>query len=168
MAEPLHYPLIKHFESCRLKAYLCSAGIPTIGWGHTGKDVTLAHVTLGLTITQAAADDLFASDVRYFERGVERLVTNLSLLPQHRAALVSFAFNVGLDEDDDKIAEGLGDSTLLALVNKGDLIAAGREFGKWIKAKGVVQPGLVRRRASEAYLFETGKLFFFEKGLKPS
>lgn len=162
MAEPKHHTIIKHFEGCRLTAYLCPAGIPTIGWGHTGKDVTVADVLRKSTITQAEADLLFVHDVREFERGVERLVTNLSLLPQHRSALVSFAYNTGLDEDSDTIAEGLGDSTLLRLVNKGDLLGASKEFGKWIKGtvKGqrVVLPGLVKRRAVERHLFLTGEL----------
>ncbi|WP_076970543.1 glycoside hydrolase family protein [Candidatus Liberibacter solanacearum] len=32
--------LIKRFEVLRLKAYRCSAEVWTIGYGHTGKDVT--------------------------------------------------------------------------------------------------------------------------------
>lgn len=164
MAEPKHHTLIKHFEGCRLTAYLCPAGIPTIGWGHTGKDVTLAHVGLKVTITQAEADALFVADVRKFERGVDRLVTNLSLLPHQWGALVSFAFNVGLDEDGDGKAEGLGDSTLLKLVNKGDMIAAAKEFPKWVHAGGKVSEGLQRRRAAERFYFETGKLHFMLPG----
>ena len=31
--------LIKQFEGLKLNAYKCPAGIWTIGWGHTGKDV---------------------------------------------------------------------------------------------------------------------------------
>ena len=65
MAEPKHHTLIKHFEGCRLTAYLCPAGIPTIGWGHTGKDVTLAHVGLKTTITQAEADEHFVAVHHY-------------------------------------------------------------------------------------------------------
>lgn len=164
MAEPLHHTLIKHFEECRLTAYLCPAGIPTIGWGHTGKDVTLAHVHLKRSITQAEADLLFASDVRQFERGVERQVTNLSLLPYQFGALVSFAFNVGLDEDTDEIAEGLGDSTLLKLANKGDIKGAAEQFLKWTKVRqnGVLvqSRGLARRRLAEKELFLNGKLQF--------
>ena len=39
--------LIKHFEGCKLAAYRCPAGVLTIGWGHTGKDVKP-----GMVITQ--------------------------------------------------------------------------------------------------------------------
>lgn len=28
--------LVKEFEGLRLEAYLCPAGVPTIGYGHTG------------------------------------------------------------------------------------------------------------------------------------
>ena len=31
--------IIKEFEGLKLKAYTCPAGILTIGYGHTGKDV---------------------------------------------------------------------------------------------------------------------------------
>lgn len=152
MAEPLHHTLIKHFEQCRLTAYQCGAGVWTIGWGHT------ASAAPGQRITQERADALFLWDVERFEAGVERLAPNLSLLPQHRGALTSFAFNLGLDEDADTVAEGLGDSTLLKLVNKGDLLAASREFVKWDRTKGVKTWGLHRRRLAEAHLFLTGAL----------
>jgi len=42
----------------------------------------------------------------------------------------------------------------LKLVNQGDFANAAKEFGKWVHAKGVVLPGLVRRRAAEAMLFQ--------------
>lgn len=152
MAEPKHHTLIKHFEQCRLTAYQCGAGIWTIGYGHT------ASAKPGQVITQERADALFAWDVARFEEGVSRLVTNLGLLPQHLGALTSFAFNLGLDEDADTVAEGLGDSTLLKLVNKGDFLAASREFVKWDRTKGVKTWGLHRRRLAEAHLFLTGEL----------
>ncbi len=49
--------LIQYYESCKLKTYLCSAGKPTIGWGHTGADVKM-----GMVITQARADELLQLD----------------------------------------------------------------------------------------------------------
>lgn len=158
MAEPKHYTLIKHFESCRLKPYLCSAGVPTIGWGSTryedGRKVTMKDPE----ITQARADALFERTLETYEAGVSRLVTNLSLLPHQLGGLVSFAYNVGLDEDGDGKAEGLGDSTLLKLVNKGDLLAASREFVKWDKVAGKPSWGVHRRRLAEAHLFMTGEV----------
>ena len=161
MAEPKHHTLIKHFEECLLTAYLCPAGKPTIGWGHTGKDVTILDVKTRRTITQDEADSLFVSDVSRFELGVKRMVTNQSLLDQHLGALTSFAYNAGL--------ANLASSTLLKLVNKGDLAAASNEFMKWrfatVNGKKVVLNGLIRRRAAEKVLFQTGHLNFFCTGL---
>jgi lysozyme len=71
---------------------------------------------------------------------------------------VSFAYNVGLDIDADAIAEGLGDSTLLRLVNKdpGDPRIRG-EFNKWnkitVNGRKVVHSDLVARRKMEAELY---------------
>ena len=67
--------------------------------------------------------------------------------------MVSFAYNVGLDNDHDGIAEGLGDSTLLKLHKAGDYVGAANEFAKWNKQKGVVLNGLTRRRAAEAAMY---------------
>lgn len=138
--------IIKEFEGLELTAYRCPAGIWTIGWGHTGPDVRP-----GLTITGARAEELLAADLREFEAGVARLAPVAS--DNQFSALVSFAFNVGLDEDGDSIAEGLGDSTLLRKHNAGDFEGAARQFAKWNTAKGHVLPGLSRRRAMEAGLY---------------
>lgn len=138
--------LIQAFEGCELEAYLDVAGIPTIGWGHTGPEVKL-----GQRITQAEADRLFDRDTDRFEAAVERLATRRPSDGQF-AALVSFAYNVG---------EGaLAGSTLLRKHNSGDFAGAAAEFGKWNKARvgGKLVPvkGLTRRRAAEAELYRGG------------
>src|SRR5690606_20728399 len=102
--------LIKQFEGLRLKAYKCPSGIWTIGYGHT------KGVYPGMTITEELADKFLVDDIWYFERDVESLV-KVPLTQGQFDALVSFAFNVGSDIDDDDIAEGLGDSTLLKKLN---------------------------------------------------
>ena len=140
--------LIKSFESCRLTAYLDGGGVATIGWGHTGPDVHL-----GLTITQVQADALFDRDIARFERDVTSLL-KVTVTQNQFDALVSFAYNCGSDIDADTKAEGLGDSTLLRLVNEGKPDLAVLEFRKWNKDGGVVVAGLTRRRAAEAALFE--------------
>lgn len=139
--------LIQHFEDLRLDAYRCAAGVWTIGWGHTGPDVRP-----GMRITRERADELLAQDLAQFERDVASLVT-VELRQCQFDALVSFAFNVGSDIDDDDIAEGLGDSTLLRLVNASDFTRAQGEFRKWVYSRGKVLRGLVRRRAAEAAMF---------------
>lgn len=144
--------LIKYYEGCRLTAYKCPAGVWTIGYGHTGPDVKP-----GMVITVQRADELLWQDVQRFVRDVNSLV-KVPLTEGQFDALVSFAFNVGSDIDADTIAEGLGDSTLLKLVNAGRFDAAAGEFGKWNKAGGKVLEGLTRRRATEAALFRSGVL----------
>jgi lysozyme len=143
--------LIQHFESCRLKAYLCSAGKLTIGWGHTGADVKA-----GMVITQARADELFRIDVARFVKDVNSLV-KANISQKQFDALVSFAFNVGSDIDADTIAEGLGDSSLLKFLNAGNYAKAADEFPKWnkqtVNGQKVVVLGLSKRRAAERALF---------------
>lgn len=133
--------LLKSFEQCRLTAYLDAVGIPTIGWGHTGDDVTL-----NATITQQAADLLLQHDLNMFERGVEKSLT-AKVNENQFSALVCFAYNVGLS--------ALRSSTLLKLVNTGDFDAASQQFLRWNKAGGRVLNGLTRRREAERDLFTT-------------
>lgn len=138
--------LVQTFEGCELEAYLDVAGIPTIGWGHTGPEVKL-----GQTITHAEADRLFDVDTDRFEAAVDRLTKGKASDNQF-AALVSFAYNVG---------EGaLSGSTLLRMHNSGDYAGAADQFLRWNKAKvgGKLVPvkGLTRRRAAEAALYRSG------------
>ena len=141
--------LIQSFESCRLTAYRDGGGVWTIGWGHTGP-----LVAEGLTWPQALADAMFEHDVANFEKGVTDLV-KVPVTQNQFDALVSFAYNVGLDIDADTLAEGLGDSRLLRFVNAGRFAEAAQEFPKWNKDNGKVVKGLTRRRAAERALFET-------------
>jgi lysozyme len=141
--------LIKHFESCmkkdgdRFKAYRCPANVLTIGWGHTNHHGV--HFDESSRWTKEACDDAFLDDMEGFESAVRRLV-KVDLEPWQFDALVSFTYNCG---------EGnLQKSTLLKKVNAGDFEGAALEFQKWNKGGGKVLPGLVRRRASEALLFQ--------------
>jgi lysozyme len=130
--------LIQHFESLRLTAYQDSAGVWTIGWGHTG------NVHPGDRVTRAEADALLRNDVAWAETAVRNAV-DVPLTQGQFDALVSFAFNVG--------AGAFENSTLLARLNAGDSSGAQDQFGRWIYAGGEVLPGLVRRRAAEADTF---------------
>lgn len=138
--------LIKHFEGLRLKAYKCPSGVWTIGYGHT------KGVYPGMVITEELAEKFLIDDVWNFEREVESLV-HVPVTQGQFDALVSFAYNVGSDIDDDDIAEGLGDSTLLKLLNRGDYIGAANQFPLWVRSRGRVLPGLQKRRKAERALF---------------
>lgn len=143
--------LVKHFEgyheaqpdgSC--VAYLCPAGVPTIGWGCTH------GVQLGMRWTRDEAEAALMRELEVYARAVDRHVT-VPLTTQQRDALVSFTFNLG--------ETNLRKSTLLRKLNAGDYDGAEREFARWVKAsKGaggpkVVYAGLVRRRKAEAAMF---------------
>lgn len=141
--------LIKGFEQCRLQAFKPTPrDVPTIAWGATGPDVRM-----GMIWTQYQADARFISDLAAFAVGVTHELNGSPTTQGQFDALVSFAYNVGLDDDEDKLAEGLGDSTLLRLHKAGDYEGAARQFPLWNKQKGVVLNGLTRRRAAEAALY---------------
>lgn len=130
--------LIRDFEGLRLKAYRCPANILTIGYGHTGPDVTEGKV-----ITRDEADILLVNDLRRFEDAVAQYCPVTT--DNQFAALVSFAFNLGPDS--------LKTSTLRRMHNEGDYRGAQAQFGRWNKASGKILPGLVKRRAAEALLY---------------
>lgn len=132
--------LIKRFEGCKLKAYLCPAGVLTIGWGFT------RGVRRGDVITQAEADRRLVEEYDAFEREVRGLV-RVPLTDNQWGALVSFTFNVGV--------ANFKSSTLLKLLNQGKWMEAAEQFPRWNKAGGRVLAGLTTRRAAERQLFLT-------------
>ena len=145
------YNVIKHFEGCKLEAYLCPSKIPTIGFGNTfypdGK-----HVKMGDKITLKQAEDMLPNIVLKFAQGVDRLVKR-ELLQCEFDALVSFAYNCGLGN--------LEKSNLLREVNKkGSALKIETEFLKWNKGGGKILEGLTRRRKTEALLYNQGILKF--------
>ncbi|HEY9800490.1 MAG TPA: glycoside hydrolase family protein [Leptolyngbyaceae cyanobacterium] len=130
--------LIKAFEGVYLEAYQDPIGIWTIGIGHTN------GVRPGMKITEAQVEEFLQSDVEKFEIAVNDAV-QVSLDPNQFSALVSFSFNLG--------PRALFQSTLLKLLNQGDIQAAANEFPRWNKAGGQVFLGLTRRRMAERALF---------------
>lgn len=139
---------IKGFESCRLTPYRDEGGKWTVGWGHLMQDSDPR-----VPLTQAEADSLFELDLLRFEEGVTQLVSGVDLRQHEFDALVSFAFNVGLDIDQDDVAEGLGDSTLLRYVVQGKFAHAACEFTRWVNVAGRPSMGLYRRRCAEQAIF---------------
>lgn len=131
--------MTKSFEGLRLTAYRDGAGVLTVGYGHTGPDV---HP--GQTITDAEADALLRRDMAVAVACVNVHVT-VSITQGQVDALADFTYNAGRGS--------LIGSTLLRLVNEGNLDAAAVQFGLWVHAGGAVEPGLVRRRAAEAAMF---------------
>lgn len=141
--------LIRAFEGLYLEAYLCPAGVWTIGYGHTGLRHKDGTVFKGRKLNnEAEAEQLLRGDLQTFADGVEKLLLSrprAELNDNQFGALVSFAFNCGLGN--------LQKSTLLQRINARDYLGAVAEFPKWNKAAGRVLRGLTRRRLSEANLF---------------
>lgn len=131
--------LIRYFEGCRLDAYLCPAGVWTIGYGHT------KGVKEGDTIDQEAAEAFLIEDLEEFEGYVTEMV-EVPLSQSQFDALVSWTFNLG--------PGNLERSTLLAKLNQGEYTDVPFEIKRWTRAGGVILPGLVKRRNAEAALFE--------------
>lgn len=129
--------LIKSFEGCKLKAYLCPANVWTIGYGHT------KGVHNGMTITQEQADEYFYEDIKPIEEYLNSL--DVELTQGQYDALVSFIYNLGLGR--------LKSSTLLKCVKAKQFKAASEQFGKWIYVNKKVSRGLIARRNKEKDLF---------------
>lgn len=136
--------MIKGWEGCRLTAYRCPAGVWTIGYGHTGADVSE-----GLTISRARADELFDRDIAAFARQLDRVVTGLTITQNQYDALLSLAYNIGIGR--------LSRSHLMELVKSDPANPAiESEFMKYVNAGGKTLPGLVRRRSVEACHYFAG------------
>ena len=137
---PIAEKLIKHYEGCKLKAYLCPAGVPTIGYGATGFDVRL-----GMIWTQEQADERFAHDLDVFGGKVSYALGSKPTTQGQFDALTSFAYNLGIGN--------LITSTLLKMHKAGNYEGAQAQFQRWNRASGQVLEGLTRRRAAEAAVY---------------
>lgn len=130
---------LKEFEGLRLEAYRDAAGVLTIGYGHTGRDVRK-----GDRITAYYAEELLKGDLGESEAAVRRL--HVARTQGQFDALVSFAFNLG--------AGRLSGSTLLKVIRAGgSRNQIRREFKRWVYADGQKLKGLERRREWEAERF---------------
>ncbi len=130
--------LIKKFEGCELEAYQCSAGVWTIGYGHT-KDVEE-----GDTISKDQAEEMLVEELHEYENYVNEYV-NVALSQNQFDALVSWVYNLG--------SSNLHASTMLKVLNSGDYEGVPAQIKRWNKAGGKVLQGLIRRREAEALLF---------------
>ncbi len=134
--------IIKEFEGFRAIAYLCPAGVWTVGYGSTR--INGKPVGKGTKITTEEAEVFLEQDLKSFEDGVSQNVS-IELTQNQFDALVCFVYNVGLGN--------FKKSTLLKKLNAGKLEDAAEEFLKWDKSKGKSLPGLTRRRKAERALF---------------
>ena len=144
--------LIKHYEGCpkdqdgNAISYRCPANKPTIGYGSLKlKDGT--PVEDNMTITMEDAEELLAHELKEYEGYIHDLV-KVQLNQKQFDALVSWVFNLG--------QTNLKNSTLLKVLNSThvDWADIPYQIQRWNKVNGEVNEGLVKRRKSEALLFE--------------
>lgn len=137
------FDFVKAHEGLRLTAYQDRGSVWTIGYGHTGPDVTGP-----ITWTQQQADDALAKDLQIAENGVRAVVT-AALSQQSLAALISFAFNLGLGT--------LKHSTqLLPTLNAGKYLLVPALMIEFDHVNGEANKGLLLRRLDEATLYLRG------------
>jgi lysozyme len=135
--------LVKAFEGFSATAYLCPAGVWTIGYG------SIKGVKKGDVITLADAEKLLVTELEEHWHAAAGAV-KVPLNQWQTDALASFVFNLGVG--------AFRNSTLLKRLNEGasnaDIEA---QIRRWAKARvnGVMKelPGLVTRRNAEAMLY---------------
>ena len=128
--------LIRLFEGCKLVAYLCPAGVWTIGWGATGRGIVR-----GTRWSQEEADSRMYSDASRFWLVALKASPSLALHPEVHEAIADFCFNLG--------GSKYRASTLKKRIDAGDFEGACEELMRWVHGGGRRLPGLVRRRAAE-------------------
>lgn len=87
---------LKEHEGLRLTAYKCTAGVWTIGYGHTSD--RHEGVYPGLTITKEEAEHLLLADVEEAEADARKLVPNFDgHSPARQDAITNMAFQFGYE-----------------------------------------------------------------------
>lgn len=127
--------LIPDLEGVRYEPYYDVAGVLTVCYGHTGKDIII-----GKKYTEKECKAILDKDLQPFAKSVERSVKVPSSEYQ-KAALISFSFNVG--------ASAFERSSLLRNLNAGNYQAACDGLKQWIYAGGKKWKGLMNRRDVE-------------------
>lgn len=135
--------LIKRWEGCKLKAYKCSAGVWTVGYGLT---TAAGFIEVGpdTVITQAEAD-------WYLEKTVEKFLAEIKpaiiapINENELGAFTSLAYNIG--------PTAFRKSSALRHFNAGNKDKVPNAMRMWRKAGGKVVKGLINRREAEVGLF---------------
>jgi lysozyme len=138
------YNLTKSFESLRLKAYQDQGGVWSCGYGHT------RGVKSTTTCSVEQANVWLEEDVQGSVSAINSLV-KVPLEQFQFNALVDFVFNIGCGSKEK--GTGFAGSTCLRMLNNEKYDAAADSMLLFNKVKGVVAPGLTRRREAERAMF---------------
>ena len=132
---------LKQFEGLSLKAYRCSAGRLTIGYGHA------SGVKAGARITQAQAEAYLQQDIADCEKSVQALLPNLT--QGQFDALVEWTFQFGCSR--------LRTTTLYAKIKaNAGAAAVCAQFRRWVYVNGKVATGLQKRREWDCARWQRG------------
>lgn len=137
----LAWPLVRNFEGNVRTTYKDPVGLTTACTGHT------QFAQLGRTYTPNECDELLAGDLWKHDADMKTCI-KVPLSDQEHAAYLSFTFNVG--------AAKFCGSTLVQKLNSGDRAGSCAELSRWVGAAGKPLAGLIRRRAAERELCESG------------
>lgn len=140
--------MVEEFEGFRAEAYKDQRGIWTIGFGSTtiggGRPVRQGDVVTKQVASIWQSMDLDRIDIK-LNNGMPIEVVN-GLSQNQWDAIVSLTYNIGVS--------AFLESTLLKLLEAGDLVGAANQFLVWVRTDGKVNQGLVNRRTKEKALFE--------------
>ena len=131
---------VKFFEGYRANTYKCCAGVKTIGYGCTDKNI----VALG-AISEHKASNILQQKINEVRDNVRQAV-KVDLTEYQLNALTSFAFNCGM-------------TNLKTLINGEDRLNSGNYdsiaevMPQYNKAGGKTREGLVKRRSWELSLW---------------
>lgn len=125
------------FEGLSLSAYPDVVGVPTICYGET------KGVAIGDNKTKAQCDQMLSARLVEFNEGVNSCLS-VAIPDSRRVAFVSLAYNIGV--------ASFCKSTTVRRINAGDVAGSCEAILMWNKARGVVWPGLTKRRQKEREL----------------
>lgn len=141
--------LVKKWEGFKPKAYICPAGVLTVGYGTTNRaGLPGVRVTPETVVTEAQAAEWLRLGLEKFGAQIRPAIT-APINENEFGAFVSLAYNIG-----PKAFKG---SSALRHFNAGDKAKAAAAIKLWNKAtvngKRQVLRGLVNRREDEVALF---------------
>lgn len=133
--------LVQPFEGEHKKngwheVYLDVVGVETGCYGQTGP-----HIKLGQKFTDEQCAEMLAEELVTFDTRLNRIFKIKYQNDYQHAAMVSFAYNVGVGN--------VQTSTLARLFNQGKYEQACDQLSRWVYAKKKKYGGLVRRREVE-------------------
>lgn len=142
------YAIIREFEGFKVEAYLDTGGVWTIGYG-TIKYPDGKAVKRGDKCTRDQAEQYLKNDCKWVDACLDKSI-KYPISQSMFDALASFVYNIG--------ETAFAKSTMLSMINNGDMHGAANQFDRWIFDNGKRIDGLVNRRAKEKSLFKNGLL----------